>query len=147
MRPPFHDYADSTHDRQNINGCLSVLSRKIFPAKTSIIILMIADFTAETFACHRCGPYYFTVHQDQELPKTSRSESIEEVAETILNGGIAAIKGIGGIFLVCSATDSDAIARLRIGSGIEKINLLQSCFHPLRKPENIVKLPLKSKIY
>ena len=117
------------------------------PAKTSIIILMIADFMQKLLLAIgvvliilQC----IKIKNSQKLPNPNR---IEEVAQTILNGGIAAIKGIGGIFLVCSATDSDAIARLRDRKRDRKNKPFAVMFPSLEKAQNIVKSPLKSKIY
>ncbi len=56
-------------------------------------------FHAQPIACPDCGPRL--------------SRSLDEVAEIVGKGGVAAIKGIGGFHLVCDATSAAAIARLR----------------------------------
>ncbi len=56
-------------------------------------------FHAEPIACPECGPRL-------TMP-------IEDAAGLLLEGGILAVKGIGGYHLACDATDEDAVARLR----------------------------------
>ncbi|MHA1729602.1 MAG: carbamoyltransferase HypF [Promethearchaeota archaeon] len=70
-------------------------------------------FHAQTFGCKNCGPFYFTVIPNTPLPKNPQQDNIDTVAKEILKGKIAAIKGIGGIFLVCLADDEKTIGRLR----------------------------------
>jgi hydrogenase maturation protein HypF len=63
-------------------------------------------FHAQTFGCRKCGPQYFR----QSVPYL---DNFEEIIELILKGKTVAIKGIGGVFLVCSATSEIAIQNLR----------------------------------
>ncbi|MFK0246025.1 carbamoyltransferase HypF [Amycolatopsis azurea] len=63
-------------------------------------------FHAESIACPRCGP---------RLSWAARTgdDALAAAVETIGNGGVVAIKGIGGYQLVCDATDDRAVGRLR----------------------------------
>ncbi|MGA2470399.1 MAG: carbamoyltransferase HypF [Solirubrobacteraceae bacterium] len=56
-------------------------------------------FHAETICCPECGPRL--------------SMPISKAAEIICDGGIVAVKGLGGYHLACDATNEEAVARLR----------------------------------
>ncbi|MDW8339545.1 MAG: carbamoyltransferase HypF [Thermoleophilia bacterium] len=56
-------------------------------------------FHAEPIACPACGPQL--------------SVPLEDAVAVLLEGGIVAVKGIGGYHLACDATSEDAVARLR----------------------------------
>ncbi len=56
-------------------------------------------FHAEPIACPRCGP--------------KLSAPIADVASLLNQGGIVALKGLGGFHLLCDAHDEAAVARLR----------------------------------
>jgi hydrogenase maturation protein HypF len=56
-------------------------------------------FHAEPIACPACGPRL--------------SVPLEEAVRVLLEGGIVAVKGIGGYHLACDATSSPAVERLR----------------------------------
>ena len=56
-------------------------------------------FHAEPIACPRCGP---------EL-----NVEIEQIADCIRDGGIVALKGLGGFHLVCDARNEETVAKLR----------------------------------
>ena len=65
-------------------------------------------YDAQPVCCPDCGPEVYL------LGETDRGRgAITKTRETILAGGIAAIKGIGGFHLCCDATDENAVARLR----------------------------------
>jgi len=73
-------------------------------------------FHAQPNACSRCGPRLWAVEQGAAVEEPP----IERAAETILAGGIVALKGIGGFQLLVDARQSDAVARLRIRKGREE---------------------------
>jgi hydrogenase maturation protein HypF len=56
-------------------------------------------FHAQPNACPACGPRL--------------SHPLDEIVALLRDGGIAAVKGIGGFHLACLAGDEDAVARLR----------------------------------
>jgi hydrogenase maturation protein HypF len=56
-------------------------------------------FHAETIACPRCGPRL--------------SLALPDAVEVLRDGGILAVKGLGGYHLACLAGDEAAVARLR----------------------------------
>ena len=67
-------------------------------------------YDAQPVCCNECGPEVFIL--DDEKNRRGR-EAITYVREVIANGGIAAIKGIGGFHLACNAYDNEAVRRLR----------------------------------
>jgi hydrogenase maturation protein HypF len=69
-------------------------------------------FHAQPVACPACGPsYYFDPHLHST---TSGSEgSIRRAAEILRNGGILAVKGLGGYHLACDARNPAVVAALR----------------------------------
>lgn len=56
-------------------------------------------FHAQTLACAVCGPRL--------------SIGMPEIAKTIRDGGIVALKGVGGFHLICDARRSETVERLR----------------------------------
>ena len=67
-------------------------------------------YDAQPVCCNECGPEVFIL--DDEKNRKGR-EAITYVREVIANGGIVAIKGIGGFHLACNAYDNEAVKRLR----------------------------------
>ncbi len=65
---------------------------------------------AQTIACNGCGP---------ALAYTISGDPLAEAVKTLQNGGIAAIKDIGGYHLACGALNADAAKRLREIKGRE----------------------------
>ncbi|MFI7117429.1 carbamoyltransferase HypF [Amycolatopsis sp. NPDC049868] len=63
-------------------------------------------FHAEPIACPRCGPRLSWAGRTGE-------EALAAAVTTIGDGGVVAIKGIGGYQLVCDATNDQAVGRLR----------------------------------
>jgi len=60
---------------------------------------------AQTIACPKCGPRLFS-HPPSGDP-------IRAAAQVIKNGGIVAIKGIGGAHLACDARDDEVVTKLK----------------------------------
>ncbi len=67
-------------------------------------------FHAQTIACPDCGPvFWFTTPDGKGLTV----EPARTAREIILNGGIIAVKGIGGYHLACSAFNEATVDQLR----------------------------------
>ncbi len=65
-------------------------------------------YDAQPVCCPECGPeVYIAGGEERGLAAISRTRQV------IMQGGIAAIKGIGGFHLCCNAKDEAAVARLR----------------------------------
>jgi len=70
-------------------------------------------FNAQTFACSVCGPNYQLYDKSNNAIKTDSIEEILKItAKRIKEGEVAAIKGIGGVHLVCLANDDKTILKL-----------------------------------
>ncbi len=69
-------------------------------------------FHAQTIACSVCGPHLQFIEGDS-TEVVSDSEAIQKAAAEIRAGRIVAVKGVGGYQLVCDATSSRAVDRLR----------------------------------
>ncbi|MHA1274155.1 MAG: carbamoyltransferase HypF [Promethearchaeota archaeon] len=78
-------------------------------------------FHAQTFACSSCGPNYKLFNKSKEEIKiNSIKEIFIETAKRINEGEIAAIKGIGGVHLVCLASENEIVLKLRKRKGARK---------------------------
>lgn len=75
-------------------------------------------FHAQTFACSVCGPNYTLYNKSREIIKDKPIDSVLQLtADRIQNGEIAAVKGIGGVHLVCLGIDNRVIEKLRKRKG------------------------------
>ncbi len=75
-------------------------------------------FHAQTFACSVCGPnYQLYDNSHEQLQTNSITELLEKSAKIIKEGQVLAVKGIGGVHLVCLADDDDVILKLRKRKG------------------------------
>ena len=71
-------------------------------------------FHAQPIACDDCGPMLELVWPvDAAYQATRGADPISAAAGVLSDGGIVAIKGLGGYHLACDATSVDAIGRLR----------------------------------
>lgn len=68
-------------------------------------------FHAQPVACNDCGPHYEMVENGRTL--TEISEIISRVSTILEQGGVLAIKGIGGYFICCDASNDEACQRIR----------------------------------
>lgn len=69
-------------------------------------------YDAQPVCCPDCGPEVYLLDQDGK-PGVRGHEAIAAIRRILANGGIAAVKGIGGFHLCCDAADPAAVARLR----------------------------------
>ncbi|MHA1886818.1 MAG: carbamoyltransferase HypF [Promethearchaeota archaeon] len=72
-------------------------------------------FHAQTFNCRECGPYFFQA--DSQQSKTGipplNEHVLDQIVDDLINSKIVAVKGTGGVNLICRADDSQVINTLR----------------------------------
>ena len=66
-------------------------------------------YDAQPVCCNECGPEVYLAGEESVRGK----DAITRTRRIIAEGGIAAIKGIGGFHLCCDATNEEAVAKLR----------------------------------
>ena len=103
-------------------------------------------FHAQTFACSTCGPNYKLYDKSkEEIKRDSIREIIKETANRINKGEIAAVKGIGGVHLVCLTDNDETILRLRIRKGKRKNKPFALMVPNLEVIENDLKISGKER--
>ena len=65
-------------------------------------------YHAQPVCCNDCGPELYLLNRTERGTK-----AVTETRKVIRNGGIVAIKGIGGFHLCCDGTNEEAVRRLR----------------------------------
>ena len=65
-------------------------------------------YDAQPVCCNKCGPEVYLIGRNER-----GRDAITYTRQVIKNGGIAAVKGIGGFHLCCDASDQEAVALLR----------------------------------
>ena len=68
-------------------------------------------FHAQSIACRNCGPTL--VARDSSGVRQRGDASLALAARILLDGGIVAVKGLGGFHLACDATSLSAVSELR----------------------------------
>jgi len=68
-------------------------------------------FHAEPVACPQCGPS-LTFHND-DVTINNNNEALIKAVGVLRQGKVIAVKGIGGYHLVCDATNTSSVSRLR----------------------------------
>jgi len=107
-------------------------------------------FHAQTFACSICGPHYQLFDKDKQLiPKSSINEILKDVSVRINRGEVIAVKGIGGVHLVCLADNDATILKLRSRKGgrkykpfalmVPNLELIEEEFKISKKEQEIIK--------
>jgi hydrogenase maturation protein HypF len=69
-------------------------------------------FHAQPIACRSCGPT-LRYEVDGEVVATGTEPALAAAQRCLADGGIIAVKGVGGFHLACDATSDAAVARLR----------------------------------
>ncbi|NQV43213.1 MAG: carbamoyltransferase HypF [Candidatus Marinimicrobia bacterium] len=72
-------------------------------------------FHAQPNACPECGPQVWLT--DQKGKKIESVDPVSKTIELLVGGKILAIKGLGGFHLVVDASNSEAVAQLRLAKG------------------------------
>lgn len=118
-------------------------------------------FHAQPVACPDCGPKIWLTDNSGKTIEQDSDKVLKQTAELLLEGKIAAIKGVGGFHLAVNALDNEAVLRLRqrkkrdakpfamMADSIEKIKkyviVSDKAEKVLKSPESpIVLLPKKS---
>lgn len=70
-------------------------------------------FDAQTISCNHCGPYLI-------LNDLKEEDAFEEAVKIIKNGGIIAVKGVGGYHFACSPFIEETVLNLRKLKGREE---------------------------
>jgi len=70
-------------------------------------------YHAQPLACSKCGPS-LTFHQPGRQDIVSNNEALSACIDSLREGLVVAVKGVGGYHLFCDASDSAAVNRLRL---------------------------------
>ncbi|MGC6175842.1 carbamoyltransferase HypF [Lacrimispora sp. 38-1] len=78
-------------------------------------------FHAQTISCNDCGPYLlYQDNRHREAKELTDREALKKAIKVLADGGIVAVKGVGGYHLVCSPFLEPSVVRLRQCKGREE---------------------------
>lgn len=77
-------------------------------------------FHAQTISCNDCGPYLIFYNSKKSEEECSNQEAFEKAVTILRDGGILAVKGIGGYHMVCSPFREETVQNLRRLKGREE---------------------------
>lgn len=69
-------------------------------------------FHAQPVACNHCGPHYHLLMRNG-YETEDYEEILSRMAACLRQGGVVALKGLGGFNLICNAANEMAVSRLR----------------------------------
>lgn len=67
----------------------------------------------QMIACPQCGPHYWLEDAQGRQITADAEQLITRLTHCLQQGGVVALKGVGGFHLCCDATNADAVARIR----------------------------------
>ncbi|MDD5507276.1 MAG: carbamoyltransferase HypF [Bacteroidales bacterium] len=106
--PRFTIIRDLPYDRDKTTMEPFVMCDECHAEYTSVLD---RRFHAQPVACNNCGPTYELLENGKRT--TDLSSIISTVCRLLENGKILTIKGMGGFFLACDATNKEAVSKLR----------------------------------
>lgn len=103
-------------------------------------------FHAQTFNCKNCGPFFYRHNsfQVKSEKQVKNSHVLDEMVADVLNSKIIAVKGIGGVNLICRADDEKIIEILRERKRERKYKPFAVMFPHLSAVKQYFDLPLSS---
>ncbi|SHO53314.1 carbamoyltransferase HypF [Anaerocolumna xylanovorans] len=106
-------------------------------------------FHAETISCKACGPYLLWKDKkggrSSDNPCSTKGEdAFREALTALKNGGIIAVKGIGGYHYVCTPFSPETVKRLRLLKGREK-KPFALCFPDINTVKEYAKVSMEEE--
>jgi hydrogenase maturation protein HypF len=106
--PRFTIITDLPYDRAKTSMKPFVMCRS---CKEEYMDVLDRRFHAQPVACNDCGPHYHMAYKSENIE--SINEILVKAVNVLENGGVMAIKGMGGYFIACNALDESACLRIR----------------------------------
>ncbi len=104
-------------------------------------------FHAQPVACAECGPSVWLCDRAGNTVLFENGDAVEALGKRILDGQIAAVKGLGGFHLVCDATNSRAVEKLRVRKSrpakpfalmMSEMNMIRHYCHVISNSEHLL---------